>query len=57
MSTVEYSLRFLWFIVVGWWLAGLWLCAALLACLTVVGMPVAYGMMDYLGGIAFGPDF
>lgn len=57
MSAVEYTLRFLWFIVAGWWLAGLWLCAAFLACLTVVAIPIGYAMMDHLPGIAFGPDF
>lgn len=49
-------LRILWFLVVGWWLAPVWLLCALLMCCTVVGIPVGYAMATYTKGLAFGPD-
>lgn len=53
----ETPLRILWFLLVGWWAAGLWLCVCLLLCCTLVGIPVAYVMARYTKGIALGPSF
>src|SRR5215212_11410193 len=37
-------LRAIYFVLVGWWLSGLWMAAAYALLLTVVGMPAAFWM-------------
>jgi hypothetical protein len=39
-------LRAVWFVLIGWWLSGLWIALAYLACLTIVGIPLAFAMFD-----------
>jgi len=50
-------LRILWFLLVGWWAAGLWLLLAVLVSLPVVTAPVGYAMAKQAKGFAFGPSF
>jgi uncharacterized membrane protein YccF (DUF307 family) len=39
-------IRAAWFFFVGWWLSGIWLCIAYLACATIIFMPVGFWMFD-----------
>lgn len=38
--------RALWFLLVGWWLSGIWMEVAYAVCLTIVGLPVGFWMFD-----------
>lgn len=39
-------IRALWFVVVGWWLAGITLAIGYVLCLTFIGMPVGFLLFD-----------
>lgn len=44
-------LRALWFVLVGWWLTGLWLWLAWLLTIIVIGLPLAWAMYGWTGTI------
>ena len=46
-----FLLRAVWFLLVGWWLSGLWMAVAYLALLSVVGLPLAFWMYGRVGAV------
>ncbi|MDP2666217.1 MAG: SHOCT domain-containing protein [Candidatus Diapherotrites archaeon] len=44
--------RVIWFILIGWWVALLWVILALIACLTIIGLPVGLWMFGKTWKIA-----
>ncbi len=43
---VSWPIRGLWFVLVGWWASGLWMAAAWVIQLTVIGLPIAVLMFN-----------
>ncbi len=46
-----FIVRAVWFLLVGWWLSGLWMGAAYALVLSVVGMPLAFWMYGRIGAV------
>ena len=46
-----FILRAIYFILIGWWLSGLWMAAAYVFLITIVGMPVAFWMYGRIGAV------
>ena len=44
-------LRAFYFILIGWWLSGLWMVVAYALLLTIVGMPAAFWMYGRIGAV------
>jgi uncharacterized membrane protein YccF (DUF307 family) len=46
-----FLIRALYFLLVGWWFSGLWMAAAYILLLTIVGMPAAFWMYGRIGAV------
>lgn len=46
-----WPLRAVWFLVVGWWLSGVWMAVAYLMLVSIVGMPIAFWMYGRIGAV------
>ena len=46
-----FLLRVVYFLLIGWWFSGLWMAAAYVLLLTVVGMPAAFWMYGRIGAV------
>src|SRR5215216_5977984 len=46
-----FVLRAIYFVLLGWWLSGLWMVAAYALLLTIVGMPAAFWMYGRVGAV------
>ena len=48
-------LRIVYFLLIGWWLSGLWITASFAVAATIIGTPVAFWMVDripFIGSLA-----
>ncbi|HYU18312.1 MAG TPA: YccF domain-containing protein [Chloroflexota bacterium] len=46
-----FVLRAIWFLLIGWWLSGLWAGSAYIAALTIIGIPLSFWMYDRLPAV------
>lgn len=46
-----FLLRVFYFVLIGWWLSGLWMAMAYALLLTIVGMPAAFWMYGRIGAV------
>jgi uncharacterized membrane protein YccF (DUF307 family) len=47
----DFLLRAVYFVLIGWWLSGLWMGLAYLAVLTLIGLPIAFWMYGRVGAV------
>ena len=47
----SFAVRAIWFLLIGWWLSGLWAGAAYVAAVTIIGLPIAFWMYDRLPAV------
>ena len=46
-----WPLRAVWFLLVGWWLSGVWLAVAYVMLVSIVGLPLAFWMYGRIGAV------
>ena len=46
-----FLLRAVYFLLIGWWFSGLWLAAAYIVGVTIIGLPLAFIMFNYAGAV------
>ena len=47
----SFLLRAIYFVLIGWWLSGLWMAVAYALLLTIIGMPGAFWMYGRIGAV------
>ncbi len=47
----NFLLRALWFVFVGWWLAGVALAIGYALCMTIIGLPIGFVIFDMVPGL------
>jgi uncharacterized membrane protein YccF (DUF307 family) len=47
-SSARFWIRAIWFVLVGWWAAGIWMFVAYFISLTIIGIPVGIMMLNRL---------
>ncbi|MGH2614485.1 MAG: YccF domain-containing protein [Thermomicrobiales bacterium] len=50
-SQRPFLLRSIYFLLIGWWFSGLWMAAAWVLLLTIIGMPFAFWMYGRIGAV------
>jgi len=48
------TMNTIYFILIGWWIALLWVVLALLVCCTIIGVPAGMAMLHKTPELAFG---
>lgn len=51
VSQRPFLIRAIWFLLVGWWLSGVWLAVAYVMLVSVVGLPLAFWMYGRIGAV------
>ncbi len=46
-----WPLRAVWFLLVGWWLSGVWMAVAYVLLVSIVGMPLSFVMYGRIGAV------
>lgn len=47
----SFLVRAVWFLLIGWWLSGIWAGVAYVAALTIIGLPISFWMFDRLPAV------
>lgn len=48
---VNFIIRFVYFILIGWWASGIWIQLGYFLCITIIGMPIGFEMFDRAAGV------
>lgn len=43
---INFLIRALYFVLIGWWLSALWMVVAYALCMTIIGLPIGFWMFD-----------
>jgi uncharacterized membrane protein YccF (DUF307 family) len=46
-----FLLRAIYFVLIGWWLSGLWMAVAYVMLISIIGLPIAFWMYGRIGAV------